>query len=145
MSRPPRDRMSLGAAFVLALLALLTAAPTAGDIGGCGAEVEALDVERFAGDERTLVCQKCASCRLLTTRCTLACNGNPAANAPLPSDCVPLVHDGAVCLRAIDEADCSAFAQYVADRSPSMPGECAFCKKKADASAEAKAIGEAGP
>jgi hypothetical protein len=40
---------------------------------------------------------------------------------------VPLVHDGEVCLRALDDGGCEDYRNYMSDLSPSVPTECNFC------------------
>jgi hypothetical protein len=43
-----------------------------------------------------------------------------------PDDCLPLVHDGEVCLRALLDADCDEYSRYVVS-DPEIPLECNFC------------------
>jgi hypothetical protein len=40
---------------------------------------------------------------------------------------VPLVHDGEVCLRALDDAACEDYLEYMSDVAPTVPTECNFC------------------
>jgi len=44
-----------------------------------------------------------------------------------PERCLPLVHDGEVCLRALLNASCGDYSQYMSDDSPTAPTECNFC------------------
>jgi hypothetical protein len=38
-----------------------------------------------------------------------------------------LVHDGEVCLRALEVAACDDYALFMDDVAPSLPTECNFC------------------
>jgi hypothetical protein len=38
-----------------------------------------------------------------------------------------LVHDGEVCLNALDAASCDDYEQYVANQGATIPTECNFC------------------
>lgn len=112
---------------LLAVLAGLCMAPTAGDVGGCGAEVVALDTAAFARDRKSQDCRACQDCALEGARCARACDPNAATDVVIPSTCRPLEHDGEVCLRALRAASCEDYAGYVSD-APSTPGECSFCR-----------------
>jgi hypothetical protein len=113
---------------LLALLVLLfCAAPVPGDVGGCGQSPDPLDPEVFFATKRDIDCGKCQACGFVTGACQQACN----LEAPLPSDfpegCLPLVHDGEVCLRALHFTPCDDYRAYVDDAAPSVPTECDFC------------------
>ena len=123
-----RSAVSRGAA-ALALVAL-AAAPTAGDIGGCGQEAVPLDAGKFFEAKARTDCSRCAACGIATTTCERACEGADP-EAAFPRDCVPLVHDGEVCLRALGAASCDDYAGYVADQGATTPTECAFCPAEA--------------
>lgn len=121
--------MRRGAAlFVAGVLGVLCLAPTPGDVGGCGTEPTALEKDAFARERKQVDCDRCRECALRTNRCARACDATIAADARLPRTCEPLAHDGRVCIRALRDADCEAYAGYVADVSPSTPGECRFCR-----------------
>lgn len=129
MSAPGRP--SIGFLIVLAICA---AAPTVGDVGGCGASAETLDAQKFFAQRLDLECQRCSECGLSTPTCKNACN--PKAPRPLsfPEGCHPVVHDGEVCLRALEALSCSGFADVV-DPDPIVPSECDFCPASAATSA----------
>ncbi|MBI4701634.1 MAG: hypothetical protein HY744_10835 [Deltaproteobacteria bacterium] len=117
-----RDVARLGLAALLFL-----AAPTVGDIGSCGQEVAELDPPLFFAQKRTIDCESCTSCGLMTQACQHACDPAAASEPEFPPGCYPLVHDGEVCLRALRAADCDAYARYVDDAAPEAPTECNFC------------------
>jgi hypothetical protein len=129
------------------VFALLCLAPTAGDVGSCGSTTTLLDVPAFSAAKKRRDCDRCEECALDTTRCRLACNEASPAVLAIPESCVPLDHDGDVCLRALAAASCEAYAGYV-DDSPSVPSECAFCRVSAPPAPTGFAIDastEAGP
>jgi hypothetical protein len=112
------------------VFALFCLAPTAGDVGSCGSTTTLLDVPAFAAAKKRRDCDRCRQCALDTTRCRIACNEASPASLAIPPSCVPLDHDGDVCLRALAGASCDAYARYV-DETPSLPSECAFCRLNA--------------
>ena len=114
---------------VITVLALFCMAPTAGDIGGCGSEVQALDPTVFAGARKELDCRRCAECSVSTARCKSACDPNKPPDTAIPKTCEPLFHDGEVCLRRLDAVSCDVYKTYVSDVAPSTPSECEFCKE----------------
>jgi hypothetical protein len=110
----------------LALVALFfLAAPTAGDIGGCGQAAEDLDPVKFFDNKQTIDCQRCTACGITSNACTLACG--PALPITFPPRCYPLVHDGEVCLDALQVASCVAYQTFMADQAATIPTECDFC------------------
>lgn len=112
----------------IALLGLLLCtAPTPGDIGGCGQQPAELDPEIFFGSKAAIDCQRCAECSLASKSCKNACDFPDSYPKSFPDRCLPLVHDGEVCLRALLNASCSAYGEYMNDASPSVPTECNFC------------------
>ncbi len=117
------------------VLALLCAAPTAGDIGGCGAAPEAISADRYERARKKLDCDRCVECELATARCVRACQPDKPSDVALPATCRPLVHDAEVCLRALLAASCKAFAQAVDDVAPVAPSECLFCREAAPSAA----------
>jgi hypothetical protein len=117
---------SVRALGVAALVFAATAAPTAGDIGGCGQEAVLLDAARFFEIKQVVDCERCTECALFTRACDRAC-GLTRIEGSFPEGCFPLVHDGEVCVRALESASCSDYADFVADASPSIPTECDFC------------------
>lgn len=127
MSSGKDDRwlvLRLGVAF-LATLGCLAAVP--GDIGGCGQDAVELDAGRFFANVRRIDCEQCRRCGLTTDACVRACAGDGGTQQSFPDGCVPLVHDGEVCLDALAAASCRAYAEYVADDAPRVPTECDFC------------------
>jgi len=130
--RPPR----WGEILRLAIVALLfLAAPTAGDIGGCNESPAELDPNKFFLAKQQIDCAQCGACSLVTTPCMVACG--PAMGGTFPPNCYPLVHDGEVCLDALQAASCSDYASYVANEGSTVPTECDFCPPLVDAGAGA--------
>jgi hypothetical protein len=117
-------------------LALLCAAPTVGDVGGCGEEPEELTSSGYARARKSFDCARCKECRLATARCLRACDPKAPSDAELAPTCRPLVHDREVCIRALGDLSCEEFAHAVDDVSPRAPSECLFCRA-VDASAPA--------
>lgn len=114
---------------VAALLFLvLGTAPTVGDIGGCRAPASELREAEFARARKELDCRRCNECGLRAARCGRACDRAAPPDVRFPVTCKPLVHDGDVCLRALDAASCDTFAAYVDDVAPEAPSECEFCR-----------------
>ncbi len=109
-----------------ASFALLCLAPTAGNIGSCGQEAVALDAGKFFANKQYIDCTQCTECALFTAQCEAAC-GAAAVTGEFPEDCLPLVHDGEVCLDALRVASCDDYALYVADQGATIPTECNFC------------------
>lgn len=112
---------------VLCVWCALCAAPTPGDIGGCGTAVEDLDAQAFFAARRAADCDACRECGLSTERCAVACSGESDEARTFPEGCFPLVFDGQVCLRALRHSSCEDYAAYVADAAASVPTECDFC------------------
>ena len=111
----------------LALTVLLfCAAPTPGDVGGCGQQAAELDPETFFATKDSIDCDRCRECGLDGNACTRACDAD-LTESEFPEGCVPLVHDGEVCLRALLYASCDDYASYVRDGAPETPTECNFC------------------
>jgi hypothetical protein len=102
------------------------AAPVPGDVGGCGQRPDQLDPPTFFWSEQLVECDHCKSCELSSAACTRAC-GDVLVQSDFPKDCAPLVHDGEVCLRALDDGSCSDFREYMSDSEPTIPTECNFC------------------
>lgn len=111
--------------FLLSLF-LLCAAPTAGDLGSCGQEPVELDATKFYEQREIIDCERCGDCGLLTRACERACDAKLDV-VPFPEGCLPLVHDGEVCLNALASVSCGSFESYVADEGATMPTECDFC------------------
>ena len=117
---------------VLAAVALLfCTAPTPGDIGGCGQRPAELDPEIFFLSKAAIDCQRCDECSLGTKACTVACDSQSTYPKSFPERCLPLVHDGEVCLRALLNASCGDYGAYMSDDSPTAPTECNFCPEPA--------------
>ncbi len=117
------SRPSIGFAIVLALCA---AAPTAGDVGGCGATIEPLDARKFFTERLRIECARCGECGYATAQCRRACDARTAVPRSFPDGCRPVDHDGQVCLRALEALSCSSFGDVV-DPAPIVPTECDFC------------------
>ncbi|HTA91581.1 MAG TPA: hypothetical protein VK745_18485 [Polyangiaceae bacterium] len=113
----------------LALLSFLfCTAPTPGDIGGCGQKPAELDPGIFFASKAATDCQHCGDCGLTSMACKNACDDSPTSYpAAFPDRCLPLVHDGEVCLRALENASCSDYSAYMRDDAPTVPTECNFC------------------
>ncbi|HVJ21562.1 MAG TPA: hypothetical protein VM686_39430 [Polyangiaceae bacterium] len=110
----------------LALGALiLCTAPTPGDVGGCGQDAQELDPELFFSNKDFIDCERCTECGFESSACDRACS-DQLSQSTFPAECMPLVHDGEVCLRALLDTDCDEYASYVSD-SPEVPHECNFC------------------
>lgn len=120
-------RPSLRPVLAAAVLALLCAAPTPGDIGGCGQRAELLDPPIFFASRDRTDCVRCDECGLDTQRCKDACDPKIPSQTAFPEGCFPLVHDGEVCLRALRHAACDEYEAYVSDTAPTVPTECDFC------------------
>jgi hypothetical protein len=112
---------------LMALLVTLVAAPTPGDIGGCGQQPQQLDPRVFFASKLNIDCQRCQDCELATFACSKACDPSTPIAEAFPAHCYPLVHDGEVCLRALFNASCSDYEKYMDDQGPSTPSECNFC------------------
>jgi hypothetical protein len=127
MTRSDRSRRSalIRLAFVSAL-GWLCAAPTPGDIGGCGQQPQPLDAALFFAEKAALDCEKCLDCGFASEYCGFACTGELTENA-FPQGCEPLVHDGEVCLRALEAAGCDEYEDYAKDAGREAPSECLFC------------------
>jgi len=123
-----RRALKLG---VCALGLLFCTAPTPGDVGGCGQRPAELDPGTFFASKANIDCQRCQECNLDTVSCENVCTFPDSYPTSFPEDCVPLVHDGEVCLRALLHASCDDYASYMSDRSPSVPTECNFCPGRA--------------
>ena len=121
-----RKRVHAHLRWLAATLALLAGAPTVGDIGSCKQDLVLLDQKKFFEVKQGIDCDKCTSCGLTTKACKAAC-GKKLVEVPFPKSCFPLVHDGEVCLRALDASSCSDYADFVADQNAIIPTECDFC------------------
>jgi len=111
---------------IILILLLVVAAPTVGDIGSCGEAPVDLDGAGFFREKAKVDCARCGECSLSTALCTAACTGAGLPTA-FPEGCFPIVHDGEVCLRAIEAASCENFTTFVADQGATIPTECNFC------------------
>jgi hypothetical protein len=119
-------RRDLQIANLAAVLLLVVAAPTVGDIGGCGAAPTDLDAAAFFEAKAKLDCERCSACGIQSIPCTVACD--PAQTpASFPLGCFPIQHDGDVCLRALEASSCDVYATFVADQGATIPTECNFC------------------
>lgn len=103
------------------------AAPVPGDIGGCSRPAEPLNAEAFFEDKRAVDCSRCRECGLESHACEEACSARTLAS--LSDGCVPLEHDGQVCLRALLAASCDQVRGYMRDAGATAPTECDFCPR----------------
>jgi hypothetical protein len=127
------SRADLG---VLAIATLLfVAAPTVGDVGGCGRTASDLDPALFARARKVIDCSRCGECGFASDHCARACDTSKQSDVVFPPTCHPLLHDGEACIRALKAAPCGDYGSYVDDLSPSVPSECDFCHLAADGSA----------
>lgn len=110
------------------LLAVLSMAPTAGDVGGCGTEATELHSMAFALARKDTDCERCRECGIENGRCQRACDPTKPVETSIPAACRPLQHDGEVCIRALRSASCNAYRTYVDEVAPSIPSECEFCR-----------------
>jgi hypothetical protein len=110
---------------VAAIAVVFGMGPTVGDVGSCGQTVEDLDPVTFFEIKAGIDCLRCNECGLATEACDVACHG--ALPTAFPPRCKPLVHDGEVCLNALQFASCGTYASYVSDAAPTAPSECQFC------------------
>lgn len=117
---------------IASILVLLCAAPTVGDVGGCGVTASDLDEARFQRARKQVDCRQCTACGMTTARCARACDRAALPDIAFPSTCHPLVHDGEVCLDALLAASCDDYAGYVDDVAPTTPSECDFCRVPLD-------------
>jgi hypothetical protein len=115
-------------------LVFFTAAPTAGDIGGCGQAENELDPARFFRAKQDVDCQRCSECALTSNACGKACSPGLVISAFAPG-CVPLEHDGEVCVDALGAAGCGDYGHYMADEGSTIPTECNFCPPDLNADA----------
>ena len=113
---------------IVVLVAIFSAAPTVGDVGGCGQTAIELAPSSFAAAKKQVDCERCQECELLTSRCETACNPAAIPEDTIPSTCHPLIHDGEVCTRALRAASCDDYADFVRDDARRVPTECEFCR-----------------
>ena len=113
------------------VLVLFCTAPTPGDIGGCGQAPDILDAPTFFANKKAIDCSRCDDCSLASDACDAACDDKQPIQRAFPPGCVPLVHDGEVCLRALQYASCNDYMTYMDDHAPATASECNFCPKQA--------------
>ena len=131
----PQKRPSRADVLRLAIaVVFFTAAPTAGDIGSCGQAENDLDPALFFRAKQDLDCQRCTDCEIKSDACGKACSPGLLIRE-LPPGCVPLEHDGEVCVDALAAASCADYGHYMADEASTIPTECNFCPPQADAGA----------
>lgn len=128
---PPSASGARGRCAATVIAVLLCAAPVPGDIGSCGQPVQRLDAARFFSAKKVVDCRRCGECGIPSSLCAEACDRGAAPLDSFPAGCVPLVHDGEVCLRALLYASCDDYATYEDDGSPQVPTECDFCPRGA--------------
>jgi hypothetical protein len=76
---------------------------------------------------------RCDECDVRTVPCKQAHDKNRVIPSTFPRGCAPVVHDGEVCLRALESLSCDAFAQSVVENDAVIPTECDFCPDDAGA------------
>ena len=103
-------------------------APTVGDVGGCGVTATDLNESRFASARKKVDCARCTECGIATQRCKAACDPLMPSDVGFESTCRPLLHDGEVCIDALQAASCADYAAYVDDNFRAVPTECEFCR-----------------
>ncbi len=134
-------------AFEIARLAFIllafVAAPAVGDIGSCGQTLQELDAPKFFSAKESIDCEKCQSCGIKTAACDRSCDFAPNQSS-FPEDCLPLVHDGEVCLNALEASDCDDYRRFMSDLSPSVPTECNFCPPRPVAQGAGGGAGQGG-
>jgi len=113
------------------VLLAFCAAPVPGDVGGCNQGAAQLDAGAFFSNKQSIDCERCTECGLQNRTCEQACAGGPVPVA-FTDGCVALVHDGEVCLHALEAASCNDFAEFVRDQAPSTPTECDFCPRRTE-------------
>jgi hypothetical protein len=113
-------------AFALAVV-LFCAAPTPGDVGGCGQRVQPLDPTAFFERKKATDCKMCRECDFTTDFCKDACDEELEPKSEFLEGCEPIVHDGEVCLNALDAAGCGEYEEFVRDENRKAPNECRFC------------------
>ncbi len=128
MTRPRVRLLDLFRLVVVAGFFLM--APVAGDIGSCTEAADDLDPNKFFLEKQQVDCAACQQCGFETTPCKTAC-GKPMGGS-FPALCYPTVHDGEVCLDALQVASCGDYASYVADQGATVPTECDFCPPRGD-------------
>lgn len=129
MKRPleiPWRRHTAVRVLVAIALGALCAAPTPGDVGGCGQNPQALDASAFFAAKDAIDCAQCNDCGYTSDFCLRACSGEPSQTS-FTTGCEPLVHDGEVCLNALEAASCGDYEKYAADEGREAPSECLFC------------------
>lgn len=119
-----------------------TAAPTAGDIGSCSQPEDDLDPAKFFSAKQRIDCEKCLDCAIPTEACANACD--TVSTPPFEKGCVPLVHDGEVCLDALEAAACEDYKGFMADQGATVPTECNFCPERSDAGTTGSGGGSGG-
>lgn len=121
-----RDAHPRGLGRLALVLLAFIAAPVAGDIGSCGEEAKDLDPVKFFAEKARIDCERCGECAIPSTRCGQACDPTLTPKA-FPPGCFPYVHDGEVCLNALEAASCDAYLGYMAEEDATAPTECTFC------------------
>ena len=112
------------------VVVLFCAAPAPGDIGGCGQRVQPLGPEPFFAAKKEIDCAKCEECSFSTNFCESACDDDVAPQTEFPAGCNPIVHDGEVCLNALEATGCGGYEDYVRDSGRQSPNECRFCPEE---------------
>lgn len=125
------------------VLLLFVAAPAVGDIGSCGQSLQELDAVKFFSAKEAIDCDKCHVCGITTAACGRACDFTPNQTS-FPEGCIPLVHDGEVCLNALDASDCDDYRRFMLDSGTTVPTECNFCPPRPVASGAGGAGGAGG-
>lgn len=139
----PHEKKRVGAGTIVRLAAVVlffTAAPTVGEIGSCGQPPDEMDPVKFYTEKERIDCEKCIACEIVTDACARACEPELDLD-DFPKGCRPLVHDGEVCLGALEASGCDAYRYYMSDGAPTIPTECNFCPPCVDADGGAPEAG----
>jgi hypothetical protein len=89
--------------------------------------VQPLGAEPFFMAKKDIDCEKCHDCDFTTDYCKDACDTEAEVPSDFPAGCEPIVHDGEVCLNALEATGCGEYESYVRDKDPQAPNECRFC------------------
>jgi len=109
-------------------------APTVGNVGSCGQDPVDLDPEKFFTAKEGVDCRQCTECGIDTAPCERACDGELEPSR-FPPGCYPLVHDGEVCLDALNAASCGDYEEFMAEIGSTITSECNFCPPRDDGAA----------
>jgi hypothetical protein len=125
---------------MIVVLGALSLAPSVGDVGACGKTATELSADSYAYARKNMDCSRCNDCGITTQHCQRACDASAKPDVSIPPTCKPLLHDGEVCLRALQAASCSDYEAFVKDDGASTPSECDFCQVPANPATQGGSI-----